>query len=96
MVMLGYLFPVRRRSAEARYDTAMQLYRDVGWMEEGLLFDEENRVFRFVSDGTFAFSREYALLGGARAAGVRGAGRGYAGSKIMTSENVSSRTFRWT
>jgi hypothetical protein len=51
----------RRRSAEARYDTALRLYRDVGWIEEGLLFDEEDHgVFRFEDGGVFAFSREYA------------------------------------
>ena len=50
----------RKRSAEARYDTALKLYRDVGWIEEGLLFDEENEVFRFREDGVFAFSRDYA------------------------------------
>ena len=49
----------RRRSAEARYDTAFQLYRDAGWIEDGLVFGEENRVFRF-EDGAFAFSREFA------------------------------------
>ena len=49
----------RRRSVEARYDTALHLWEHEGWIEEGLVYDEENRVFRF-EDGIFAFSREYA------------------------------------
>jgi hypothetical protein len=49
----------RRRSAEARYDVALHLWEHEGWIEEGLLYNEENRVFRF-ADGTFAFSRGFA------------------------------------
>ena len=49
----------RRHGAEAMFQTTLGFLEEAGWMEEGLVYDRKREVFVF-SDGTFAFSREYA------------------------------------
>ena len=47
----------RRRGAESLYELEM-VFRAEG--ESDLLYDEEHDLFRFVEDGRFAFSKEWA------------------------------------
>ena len=48
----------RKRDAALLYELEVE-FRQVGWGDPALIYDEERDLFRFV-DGRFAFSRKHA------------------------------------
>ena len=58
----------RRRAARIRY-TIETAFREEGFGDPALIYDEEQELFRFADDGVFAFSSEHANWGELRRRG---------------------------